>query len=117
VLEYLSPPTVPARVWRYALRTADSGYLTRRLVDVSQDVDHPRRGLRHRGVHREPGVPARGQPENRKLRPNGEINGDLVGRIAARDLKTKRGRVIVEKGKEIDRAEAGRSGRGLAGRH
>ena len=28
-----------------ALRTADSGYLTRRLVDVSQDADHPRCGL------------------------------------------------------------------------
>ncbi len=25
-----------------ALRTADSGYLTRRLVDVSQESDHPR---------------------------------------------------------------------------
>ena len=31
-----------------ALRTADSGYLTRRLVDVSPGRDHPRGGLRHR---------------------------------------------------------------------
>ena len=33
-----------------ALRTADSGYLTRRLVDVVPGRDHPRGGLRHRGV-------------------------------------------------------------------
>ena len=31
-----------------ALRTADSGYLTRRLVDVVAGRDHPRGGLRHR---------------------------------------------------------------------
>ena len=31
-----------------ALRTADSGYLTRRLVDVSPGRHHPRGGLRHR---------------------------------------------------------------------
>ena len=30
-----------------ALRTADSGYLTRRLIDVAQDVIVLRRGLRH----------------------------------------------------------------------
>ena len=28
-----------------ALRTADSGYLTRRLIDVAQNVDRPRGGL------------------------------------------------------------------------
>jgi len=30
-----------------ALKTADAGYLTRRLVDVAQDVNHQRGGLRH----------------------------------------------------------------------
>ena len=35
-----------------ALRTADSGYLTRRLVDVSQDVIVRAGGLRHRRPHR-----------------------------------------------------------------
>ena len=39
-----------------ALRTADSGYLTRRLVDVAQDVIIRERRLRHRGVHRDAGV-------------------------------------------------------------
>jgi len=31
-------PTALARVWRYRPEDADSGYLTRRLVDVAQDV-------------------------------------------------------------------------------
>ena len=35
-----------------ALRTADSGYLTRRLVDVSQDVIVREARLRHRGLRR-----------------------------------------------------------------
>ena len=35
-----------------ALRTADSGYLTRRLVDVSQDVIVREERLRHRGLPR-----------------------------------------------------------------
>ena len=43
-----------------ALRTADSGYLTRRLVDVSQDVIIRAGGLWHRGLHRDaPCLPAR----------------------------------------------------------
>ena len=44
-----------------ALRTADSGYLTRRLVDVSQDVIIREEGLRHRRprrAHRDPRRPA-----------------------------------------------------------
>jgi DNA-directed RNA polymerase subunit beta' len=45
-------------------------------------------------------------PESRQLRPTGEANDNLIGRFAADDIKTKRGRVIVEKGQEIDRAEA-----------
>ena len=36
-----------------ALKTADSGYLTRRLVDVAQDVIVSRVRLRHREVHRD----------------------------------------------------------------
>ena len=34
-----------------ALKTADSGYLTRRLVDVAQDVIVTEHGLRHAGRH------------------------------------------------------------------
>ena len=36
VMGTLSPRTAPARVWPTALKTADSGYLTRRLVDVAR---------------------------------------------------------------------------------
>jgi DNA-directed RNA polymerase subunit beta' len=43
--------------------------------------------------------------DSRALRPTGEPNGHLIGRIAAQDITTKRSRVIVERGKEIDRAE------------
>jgi DNA-directed RNA polymerase subunit beta' len=43
--------------------------------------------------------------ETRRLRPTGEPNDNLIGRIAAEDITTKRGRVIVAKGQEIDRAE------------
>ena len=34
-----------------ALKTADSGYMTRKLVDVVAGRDHPRRGLRHDQRH------------------------------------------------------------------
>jgi DNA-directed RNA polymerase subunit beta' len=72
-----------------ALRTADSGYLTRRLVDVAQDV-----------IIREEDC---GTKEHIRMDvvSAGEPNQNLVGRIAAAAIKTKRGRVIVEKGAEI----------------
>src|SRR5947199_3038717 len=88
-----------------ALRTADSGYLTRRLVDVAQDVIIRSEDC---GTQEYIGMPVSKlelDPETRGLRPTGEANDNLIGRIAAEDIKTKRGRVIVEKGAEIDRAE------------
>jgi DNA-directed RNA polymerase subunit beta' len=88
-----------------ALRTADSGYLTRRLVDVSQDVIIRGEDCGTEGFIESPVFQLEVDPETRRLRPTNEINTDLIGRIAATDLKTKRGRVIVEKGQEIDRAE------------
>ncbi len=77
-----------------ALRTADSGYLTRRLVDVAQDV-----------IIREPDCGTEGFIELKVRTDQGEPNDNLVGRIAAGEIATKRNRVIVEKGAEIDRAE------------
>jgi DNA-directed RNA polymerase subunit beta' len=77
-----------------ALRTADSGYLTRRLVDVAQDV-----------IIREADC---GTEENIELpikKDDGSDNDNLLGRFAAVEVATKRGRVIVEKGAIIDRAE------------
>jgi DNA-directed RNA polymerase subunit beta' len=78
-----------------ALRTADSGYLTRRLVDVSQDV-----------IVREEDC---GTSEHIELRLilDGEPNKSVAGRVAAEDVfkpikDGKPGRtVLVEDGEEI----------------
>ncbi len=78
-----------------ALRTADSGYLTRRLVDVAQDV-----------IIREPDCGTKGFIELPVRTATGEPNDNLVGRYVPEEIATKRGRVIVEKGGLIDRAEA-----------
>jgi DNA-directed RNA polymerase subunit beta' len=88
-----------------ALRTADSGYLTRRLVDVAQDVIIRGEDCGTEGFVELPVYKLEVDPETRKLRPTIEPNDNLIGRIAAVDLSTKRGRVIVAKGQEIDRAE------------
>ncbi len=77
-----------------ALRTADSGYLTRRLVDVAQDV-----------IIREADCKTKESIELKILDQQGDPNVHLIGRIAGAKIQTKRGRVIVEKGAEIDRAE------------
>jgi DNA-directed RNA polymerase subunit beta' len=77
-----------------ALRTADSGYLTRRLVDVAQDV-----------IIREPDCGTEEYIELPVFKDGGEPNDGLVGRIAALDITTKRNRMLAEKGIEIGRAE------------
>ncbi|HLY84545.1 MAG TPA: DNA-directed RNA polymerase subunit beta', partial [Acidimicrobiales bacterium] len=88
-----------------ALRTADSGYLTRRLVDVAQDVIIRQEDCGTTEFIQMPVMKPEVDPETRRLRPTNEANDNLIGRIAAEEIATKRGRVIVEKGKEIDRAE------------
>nr|MBA3310976.1 DNA-directed RNA polymerase subunit beta' [Nocardioidaceae bacterium] len=77
-----------------ALRTADSGYLTRRLVDVAQDV-----------IIREVDCGVKDGIELPLHKDSGEPNEQLLGRIAAEDITTKRSRKIVVKGAEIDRDE------------
>jgi DNA-directed RNA polymerase subunit beta' len=77
-----------------ALRTADSGYLTRRLVDVAQDV-----------IIRDVDCGTGEFLELPVFTEAGEPNDNLIGRVAAADVKTKRGRVLVEQGKEIDRPQ------------
>ena len=79
-----------------ALRTADSGYLTRRLVDVAQDV-----------IIREPDCGTEDYIEMNVFKDGDELNDNLAGRIAALDIATKRGRVLVEKGAEITLHELG----------
>jgi DNA-directed RNA polymerase subunit beta' len=77
-----------------ALRTADSGYLTRRLVDVSQDVI-----IRELDCGTTEGI------ELPVFDAAGDPNTNLVGRIAPADIGGKGSKAIVEKGHEIDRAE------------
>jgi len=72
-----------------ALRTADSGYLTRRLVDVAQDV-----------IVREEDCGTKDSIEM-SLRVDGELNANLLGRFTASEFKTKRGRSLVGKGEMI----------------
>jgi DNA-directed RNA polymerase subunit beta' len=72
-----------------ALRTADSGYLTRRLVDVSQDV-----------VVRDEDCGTKEYVEM-DVYEDGELNLDVVGRLAAVEFKTKRGRSLLAKGELV----------------
>jgi DNA-directed RNA polymerase subunit beta' len=88
-----------------ALRTADSGYLTRRLVDVSQDVIIRQEDCGTEGFIEMPVSQLEIDPDTRHLRPTGTPNTNLVGRAAARDIKAKDGHVIVTQGKEIERAD------------
>jgi DNA-directed RNA polymerase subunit beta' len=75
-----------------ALRTADSGYLTRRLVDVAQDVIVRGEDC---GTKEHISLPA--------VTVTGDPNGQAVGRFAATQVKTKRGRVLAEKDEIITR--------------
>ncbi|HMJ04503.1 MAG TPA: DNA-directed RNA polymerase subunit beta', partial [Conexibacter sp.] len=75
-----------------ALRTADSGYLTRRLVDVAQDVIIR---IEDCGTDEYIETPLRSA--------TGEPSAMLVGRVAATEFKTKRGRVLLERNQTIGR--------------
>ena len=83
-----------------ALRTADSGYLTRRLVDVAQDV-----------IIREADCGTEEFIEMAVFKADGEPNDGLVGRIAALEITTKRNRMLAEQGAEIGRNELSRDRR------
>jgi DNA-directed RNA polymerase subunit beta' len=62
-----------------ALRTADSGYLTRRLVDVSQDVI-----IRELDCGTERGIPAVAMTDGERILI--PLKDRLLGRVAARDV-------------------------------
>ncbi|WP_008319320.1 DNA-directed RNA polymerase subunit beta' [Leptolyngbya sp. PCC 6406] len=83
-----------------ALRTADSGYLTRRLVDVSQDVI-----IRENDCGTELGIPVRSMMAgDRVLIP---ISDRLLGRVAARNVvHPETGEVLVERNQAISEAVA-----------
>ena len=78
-----------------ALRTADSGYLTRRLVDVSQDVI-----IRENDCGTERGIPLESMMAgDRVLIP---LSDRLMGRVAARDvLHPETGEVLAERNQFI----------------
>ena len=77
-----------------ALRTADSGYLTRRLVDVSQDV-----------IVRQDDCGTKEYVHLPLFQAGGDPNPNLIGRVAATEFATKRGRKLLDAAQEIDRAE------------
>src|SRR4249919_1111974 len=73
-----------------ALRTADSGYLTRRLVDVAQDV-----------IVREEDCKTKEHIEMALRKDDNSLNDNLAGRLAAKKLETKRGRELLKRNQEI----------------
>ncbi len=77
-----------------ALRTADSGYLTRRLVDVAQDVIVRAEDCKTKEFIE---MPLRSE--------DGSLNQNLIGRIAAKKFSTKRSRELMKRGQEIDLPE------------
>jgi DNA-directed RNA polymerase subunit beta' len=73
-----------------ALRTADSGYLTRRLVDVAQEVI-----VREEDCGTDKGMPVelnRGGPGGERV-PAPSLETRLYGRILAEDVRAKRSKV------------------------
>ena len=83
-----------------ALRTADSGYLTRRLVDVSQDVIIRERDCRHDGETVIPGMWVKAFKDGTEvIEPLGER---ITGRFAAEDvIHPETGEVLVKANKMI----------------
>jgi DNA-directed RNA polymerase subunit beta' len=77
-----------------ALRTADSGYLTRRLVDVAQDV-----------IVRADDCKTKDFIEMPVMLDDGSPNQNLLGRFAAKKFATKRGRELLKRNQEIDKEE------------
>ncbi len=80
-----------------ALRTADSGYLTRRLVDVSQDVI-----IREEDCGTERAIPMQvGQLVDGTLEPHEHVETSVFGRTIADEVSDGNGTVIVERGKDL----------------
>ncbi len=81
-----------------ALRTADSGYLTRRLVDVSQDVI-----VREHDCGTERGITVRlaeEQPDG-TLAKDQYVETSAYARTLAEDATDEKGKVLVEKGHDL----------------
>ncbi|MCL1907207.1 MAG: DNA-directed RNA polymerase subunit beta' [Propionibacteriaceae bacterium] len=84
-----------------ALRTADSGYLTRRLVDVSQDVIIREEDCgTDRGIIKTVAV-----PRNGGLVPLANIEASIYSRTLAEDALDAAGKVVVAAGTALGDAE------------
>ncbi len=82
-----------------ALRTADSGYLTRRLVDVSQDVI-----IREEDCHCHDGIEVYDIMEGKELIES--LQERLTGRYLLEDFTDENGEVIMSKDKMMSEADA-----------
>ncbi len=81
-----------------ALRTADAGYLTRRLVDVAQDVIVTSKDCgTKQGI-----VISKEQSKNSEQ----DFEAQICGRILSEDIKDKKGKVLYKKNTEILSKEA-----------
>ena len=81
-----------------ALRTADAGYLTRRLVDVAQDVVINAEDC---GTKEYDSIT---RADSEKM--NQSFEKRLFGRVVAKDVKDEQGNVIVKKNEGIDEQQA-----------
>ncbi|MDQ2845339.1 MAG: DNA-directed RNA polymerase subunit beta' [Actinomycetota bacterium] len=81
-----------------ALRTAESGYLTRRLVDVSQDVI-----VRENDCGTERGIelPVAEVQADGTLAANEHVETSIEARVLAVDAKDGKGKVVVQRGTDM----------------
>ncbi len=82
-----------------ALRTADSGYLTRRLVDVSQDVI-----VREEDCGTDEGIYVEEIREGNEIIER--LADRIIGRVAAEDVVDNEGKIIVRRNELINEEEA-----------
>ena len=81
-----------------ALRTADSGYLTRRLVDVSQDVI-----IREEDCGTDRAIPmAVGELHDGVMRIHQHAETGVHARTLADDVRDKDGKIVAERGTDIN---------------
>ena len=81
-----------------ALKTADSGYLTRRLVDVAQDVI-----IRDTDCHTDKYITMRAISDGEKI--VAPLKERLLGRTIAQDIVDEKGKVLIEKNTTLDREQ------------
>ncbi|WP_181780124.1 DNA-directed RNA polymerase subunit beta' [Pseudonocardia pini] len=81
-----------------ALRTADSGYLTRRLVDVSQDVIVREVDC---GTSRAVSMAVTEETADGSLIPHRYIRTSVYARCSAEEVRDSAGNIIVEKGGDL----------------